>query len=104
MLFCNKVINIVKLRLLLSTVFGYGQPTIEEGKKPIRVNFQSKREGMYCGKSGKVSGMYCGKFIARWRQLYTRLPLPLIHIGWYHGSTPTDNPLLFFFNAFTLSS
>ena len=44
-------------------VFGYGQATIEEGKKPIRVNFKSKREGMYCGKSGKVSGMYCGKFI-----------------------------------------
>ena len=25
------------------------------------LNFQSKREGMYCGKSGKVSGMYRGK-------------------------------------------
>ena len=61
---CNKVINIVKLRLLLSMVFGYGQAIIEEGKKPIRVlNFQSKREGLYCWKSGKVSGMYCGKFI-----------------------------------------
>ena len=24
-------------------------------------NFQSKREGMYYRKSGKVSGMYCGK-------------------------------------------
>ena len=30
---CNKVINVVKLRLLLTMVFGYGQATIEEGKK-----------------------------------------------------------------------
>nr|XP_023892443.1 TMV resistance protein N-like [Quercus suber] len=58
-------------------------------------NFQSKREGMYCGKSGKVSGMYCGKFIARWRQLYTRVPLPLTHIRWYHGSTHTDTNFFF---------
>ena len=33
MSFCNKVINVVKSRLLLSMVFGYGQATIEEGKK-----------------------------------------------------------------------
>ena len=33
-------------------------------------NFQSKREGRYCGKSGKVCGMYCGKFIARWTQTF----------------------------------
>ena len=60
---------------------------------------ESTREGMYCGKSGKVSGMYCGKFIARWRHLYTPLPLPLplplIHIGWYHGSTHTDTNFFF---------
>ena len=56
-----------------------------------------KKKIIYCGKSGKVSGMHCGKFIARWRQLYTRLPLPLplIHIGWYHGSTHTDTNLFF---------
>ncbi|XP_050277140.1 disease resistance protein RUN1-like [Quercus robur] len=39
--------------------------------------------------------MYCGKFIARWRQLYTRVPLPLKHIGWYHGSTHTDTNFFF---------
>ena len=39
MSFCNKVINVVKSRLLLSMVFGYGQATIEEGKKPIRTHF-----------------------------------------------------------------
>ena len=34
---------------------------------------------------------------ARWRQLYTRvpLPLPLAHIGWYHGSTHTDTNFFF---------
>ena len=25
------------------------------------------------------------------------------HMRWYHGSTDTDNPLLFFFNAFNLN-
>ena len=34
---------------------------------------------------------------ARWRQLYTRvpLPLPLTHIGCYHGSTHTDTNFFF---------
>ena len=63
-------------------------------------NFQSKREGRYCGKSGKVSGMYCGKFIARSHFtlcLYTRVPLPhpLTHTGWYHGSTHIDTNFFF---------
>ena len=63
--------------------------------------FSQKEKSCIVGKSGRVSGIYCGKFIARWRQLYTRvpLPLPLTHIGCYHGSTHTDNPLLFFFKS-----
>ena len=32
-------------------------------RSPYVHNFQSKREGMYWKKSGKVSGMYDGKFI-----------------------------------------
>ena len=80
--------------------YSYRQPTTFNAFT-LTFSMSQKREGLYCGKSGKVSDMYCGKFIARWRQLYTcvSLPLPLTHIGCYHGSTHTDNPPLFFFKS-----
>ena len=80
--------------------YSYRQPTTFNAFT-LTFSMSQKREGLYCGKSGKVSDMYCGKFIARWRQLYTcvSLPLPLTHIGCYHGSIHTDNPPLFFFKS-----
>ena len=66
--------------------------------RSLRVhNFQSKREGMYCGKSGKVSGMYCEKFIKVYDPLRVVRKLEesqettyTYEMGWYHGSTHTD--------------
>ena len=74
-----------------------------------------KKKTIYCGKSGKVSGMCGGKFIARCQKIRGKsgednciVPswktrVTLYTYGMVDGRTHTDNPLLFFFIAFTLT-
>ena len=73
-------------------------------------NFQSKREGSIAERAVKFLAcivdnsyeVYDPLCVVRKLLKESQETTDTYEMGWYHGSTPTDNPLLFFFNAFTL--